>query len=118
MPERDPHDILRALRPTCEYFVGIDSDGCAFDTMEPKQKEVFCPVTVWKWGLMAASKYAREVWLFVNLYSKTRGCNRFHALDHAMDLLRERPEVKRRGVAVPAMASLKAWIRRAYDAAA
>ena len=112
MPERDPHDVLRALRPTCEYFVGIDSDGCAFDTMEPKQKEVFCPVTVWKWGLMAASKYAREVWLFVNLYSKTRGCNRFHALDHAMDLLRERPEVKRRGVAVPPMASLKAWLAR------
>jgi hypothetical protein len=27
--------------------------------------------------LQAESKYAREVWDFVNLYSKTRGANRF-----------------------------------------
>ena len=108
----DPQQVMRDFEPTCEYFVGIDSDGCAFDTMEPKQKEVFCPTTIWKWDLMAASKYAREVWLFVNLYSKTRGCNRFLALDHAMDFIRERPEVQRRGVAVPAMTELKAWIAR------
>ena len=108
----DPQQIMRDFEPTCEYFVGIDSDGCAFDTMEPKQKEVFCPTTIWKWDLMAASKYAREVWLFVNLYSKTRGCNRFLALDYAMDFIRERPEVRRRGVAVPAMKELKAWIGR------
>ena len=112
MSSPDPHEQLKAFKPRCEYFVGIDSDGCAFDTMEPKQKEVFCPTTIWKWDLMAASKYAREVWLFVNLYSKTRGCNRFMALEYAMDFLRERPEVRRRGVAVPGMKSLKAWIRR------
>ena len=108
----DPQQIMRDFAPRCEYFVGIDSDGCAFDTMEPKQKEVFCPTTIWKWDLMAVSKYAREVWLFVNLYSKTRGCNRFLALDYAMDFIRERPEVRRRGVAVPAMKELKAWIAR------
>jgi len=109
---QDPHDLMKAFRPTCEYFVGIDSDGCAFDTMEPKQKECFCPVTVWKWGLAAASKYAREVWLFVNLYSKMRGCNRFHALLYAMDLLRQRPEVLRRGVCVPELRDLAAWTKR------
>ncbi|GIT38550.1 MAG: hypothetical protein Ct9H300mP7_4710 [Verrucomicrobiota bacterium] len=31
-------------------------------------------------GLQAVSKYARQVWEFVNLYSKTRGANRFPAL--------------------------------------
>jgi len=109
----DPHKKLRAFQPTCEYFVGIDSDGCAFDTMEPKHKECFCPVTVWKWDLAAVSKYAREAWDFVNLYSKLRGCNRFHALQHVMNHLRERPEVIRRKVDIPLLKELKAWTSRA-----
>jgi len=44
----DPRQIMRDSEPTCEYSVGIDSDGCAFDTMEPKQKEVFRPTTIRK----------------------------------------------------------------------
>jgi phosphoglycolate phosphatase-like HAD superfamily hydrolase len=105
----DPHEQLKAFRPTQPFFVGIDSDGCAFDTMEPKHKECFCPVTVWKWDLAAVSKYAREAWDFVNLYSRQRGCNRFHALQLVMNLLRERPEVIRRGIDVPPLKSLAAW---------
>ncbi len=112
MAAPDPHAALKAFEPQCEYFVGIDSDGCAFDTMEPKHKECFCPVTIWKWDLAACSKYAREAWDFVNLYSKTRGCNRFHALQHVMNLLRARPEVKRRGITIPDLWELKAWTDR------
>jgi len=108
----DPQQVMRDFRPTSEYFVGIDSDGCAFDTMEPKHKECFCPVTVWKWDLAAVSKYAREAWDFVNLYSKLRGCNRFLALQHVMNLLTERPEVQRRGVEIPRLPELKAWTER------
>ena len=48
MAANDPQKVMREFEPTCEYFVGIDSDGCAFDTMEPKQKEVFCPTTIWQ----------------------------------------------------------------------
>ncbi len=109
MPAPDPHETLKAFQPTQRCFVGIDSDGCAFDTMEPKHKECFCPVTVWKWDLAAVSKYAREAWDFVNLYSKERGCNRFHALQHVMNLLRERPEVIRRKVEVPNLRALSGW---------
>ncbi len=108
----DPHKELKAFRPAHKFFVGIDSDGCAFDTMEPKHKECFCPVTVWKWDLASVSKYAREAWDFVNLYSTLRGCNRFHALQHVMDLLRERREVKRRGVRIPELKDLAAWTKR------
>jgi len=108
----DPQQIMRDFEPTSEYFVGIDSDGCAFDTMEPKHKECFCPVTVWKWDLAAVSKFAREAWDFVNLYSKTRGCNRFLALQHVMNFLRARPDVQRRHVAIPELADLAAWTRR------
>ena len=112
MAASDPQQVMTAFRPTSEYFVGIDSDGCAFDTMEPKHKECFCPVTIWKWDLAAVSKYARGAWDFVNLYSALRGCNRFHALQHVMNLLRDRPEVQRRGVAIPELKELAAWTRR------
>jgi hypothetical protein len=41
----NPQEQLIALKPEKEFFIGIDSDGCAFDTMEIKQKECFevCP---------------------------------------------------------------------------
>jgi len=105
-------DDLIHFQPKFEFFVGIDSDGCVFDSMEPKHKECFCPVFIEKWNLAAISKYAREAWEFVNLYSKDRGCNRFHALQKAFDLLRERPEVKRRGVQIPTLPVFKAWTER------
>lgn len=35
----DPTRLLRDLAPARGFFVGIDSDGCAFDTMEIKHKE-------------------------------------------------------------------------------
>jgi phosphoglycolate phosphatase-like HAD superfamily hydrolase len=108
----DPQAPLRELKPKHKFFVGIDSDGCAFDTMEPKHKECFCPVFIWKFELAAVSKYAREAWDFVNLYSKTRGCNRFHAVEHVLDFLRERDEVKRRDVHIPEMPEMRAWTRR------
>ena len=42
---------LVEMKPNYEFFIGIDSDGCAFDTMEIKQKECFCPNTIKFWGL-------------------------------------------------------------------
>ena len=51
---------LAELSPRYDFFVGIDSDGCAFDTMEIKHKECFIPNTVKHWGLQPVSKYARE----------------------------------------------------------
>ena len=34
---------LADMQPHHPFFVGIDSDGCAFDSMEIKHKECFCP---------------------------------------------------------------------------
>lgn len=108
----DPHKILIDLQPEKEFFIGIDSDGCAFDTMEIKHKECFCPNTIKHWNLQKVSKYTREAWEFVNLYSKTRGCNRFHALIHVMDLLRERKEVIARGAKIPEILEVKEWVKK------
>ena len=68
--------------------------------MEVKQKECFAPMFIKHFHLQAAAKYARQTWEFVNLYSKTRGCNRFPALAFSLNLLRRRPEVIARRVAV------------------
>ena len=51
---------LTELEPRHEFFIGIDSDGCAFDTMEIKHKECFIPAIIKHWGLQPVSKYARE----------------------------------------------------------
>jgi phosphoglycolate phosphatase-like HAD superfamily hydrolase len=101
---------LAELRPRHDFFVGIDSDGCAFDTMEVKHKECFIPNTVKWWGLQPVSKYAREAAEFVNLYSKWRGINRWPALVMVFDLLCERPDVLRRGVEIPAAPRLREFI--------
>lgn len=108
----DPAQILRDFRPTKEFFIGIDSDGCIFDSMEIKHKECFAPMFIKHFELQAVSKYAREVWEFVNLYSKTRGANRFPALSRALNLLRKRPEVIARKVSVPDTKALDEWIAR------
>ena len=100
------------LTPKHEYLVGIDSDGCAFDTMELKHKECFIPNIINYWELQGVSKYAREAAEFVNLYSKSRGVNRFPALIEALEWLQRRPEVKARGVKISIPASLRDWITR------
>lgn len=107
----DPAQVLKDLQPEREFFIGVDSDGCAFDTMEIKHKECFCPNTIKYFKLQAASKYAREAWDFVNLYSKQRGVNRFPALVAVLDLLRARKAVQDRHVEIAELPRLRQWIR-------
>jgi phosphoglycolate phosphatase-like HAD superfamily hydrolase len=101
---------LAEMQPEYQFFVGIDSDGCAFDTMEVKHKECFIPNTIKHWGLQPVSKYAREAAEFVNLYSKWRGINRWPALVMVFDLLRERSEVQARGVEPPEAPRIREFI--------
>ena len=108
----DPAQALRDFKPSKEFFIGIDSDGCIFDSMEIKHKECFTPMFIKHFKLQAVSKYARECWDFVNLYSKTRGANRFPALVRALNLLRERPQVQAREVRVADTGALDEWIAR------
>lgn len=108
----NPQDILRDLQATKEFFIGFDSDGCVFDTMEIKQKECFCPNYIKYFDLQSVSKYAREIWEFVNLYSKTRGVNRFLALIEAFRLLEVRKEVLNRNYKAADISSLINWTEK------
>ena len=93
-----------------KFLVCIDSDGCAFDTMEIKHKECFCPAYINYFGLQPVSKYARDAWDFANLYSRYRGIHRLRSLLKALEVLGEREEVKQRSFAPPAMKELRAYI--------
>jgi len=101
---------LIAFPKTKSFFVGVDSDGCAFDSMEPKHKACFYPMTVQHWELAGVAKYVRDVWDFVNLYGRTRGCNRFHALLHTFDWLADWPDAVERGYESPKVDSLRQWV--------
>jgi len=98
------------IPPERKFLIGIDSDGCVFDSMELKHKECFIPCFINHYELQGVSKYAREAAEFVNLYSKSRGANRFPALVEQLDWLRRRPEVKARGIPVPRPDGLAKWV--------
>ena len=93
-----------------KFLVCIDSDGCAFDTMEIKHKECLCPAYINYFGLQPVSKYARDAWDFANLYSRYRGIHRLLSMLKALDVLGERAEVKERNFTPPAMSELRAYI--------
>ncbi|UCH13457.1 MAG: HAD family hydrolase [Bacteroidales bacterium] len=110
--EKNPVDKLRELKPMHEFFIGIDSDGSAFDTMEIKQKECFCPNLIKYFELQTVSRYTRETWEFVNLYSIHRGYNRFIALVKFFEMLSERKDVIARKQKIPDTSALKEWINK------
>lgn len=102
-------DILLDFKPKHDLLVCIDSDGTAFDNMELKHKECFCPAAVNVWKLQSVSKYFREVWDFYNLYAKTRGINRFPGIVKCLEENAKRPEVQERGYVLPDLTELKKW---------
>lgn len=106
----DPQAPLRDFKPSMPFFVGIDSDGCVFDTMELKHKECFLPNTIRVWGLQSIAKYVREVGEFVNLYSCHRGINRWPGLVKVIEMAAARPEVQERNPRLPDLTPLKEFI--------
>ncbi len=106
----DPVTRLKEHKPSHEFLIAIDSDGCAFDTMEIKHKECFIPNIIKYWDLQPVSKYARMAGEFVNLYSKWRGVNRFPALLMTLDLLAEWDAPMARGITLPEVPNLRRWV--------
>jgi phosphoglycolate phosphatase-like HAD superfamily hydrolase len=102
---------LTGLEPRHGFFIGVDSDGCVFDTMTIKQMRCFCPNTIKQFGLDPLAGYVRDATAFVNLYSKFRGMNRYPAILMVLNLLAQRPEVAASGVRVPELRRLRQWIQ-------
>ncbi len=96
------------FKRTKDCLICIDSDGCAMDTMDIKHKHCFGPCMVREWGLEAHEKAVLDIWNEVNLYTMTRGTNRFKGLLLTMQLCGER------GIChVEGYEEIRAWVDKA-----
>lgn len=71
---------IEEFEPQKEYLVCIDSDGCAMDTMNIKHFRCFGPCMISEWELEEWGGKLLNRWNEINLYTKTRGTNRFKTL--------------------------------------
>ena len=67
-----------------EFLICVDSDGCAMDTMDCKHIHCFGPCMVDEWELGEWKDAILKRWNDINLYTITRGINRFKGLAMAL----------------------------------
>ena len=68
-----------------DFLICVDSDGCAMDTMDVKHRRCFGPCMVKEWELASWEEKILDRWNEINLYSVTRGVNRFVGLAQALE---------------------------------
>ena len=73
-----------------DYLVCVDSDGCVMDTMNCKHFHCFGPCMVTEWGLEEWKNEILDRWNVINLFSMTRGINRFKGLAMALGEINEK----------------------------
>ena len=83
-------DKFLAYTKRSDFLVCVDSDGCAMDTMDIKHIRCFGPCMVAEWGLEEWRDAILERWNEINLYTMTRGINRFKGLVKALGEIREK----------------------------
>ena len=80
---------LSEFKKTKDFLVCVDSDGCAMDTMDIKHIRCFGPCMVDVWSLHKWEKEILTRWNEINLYTITRGINRFKGLSMALSEINE-----------------------------
>ena len=86
-----------------EYLICVDSDGCVMDTMNCKHFHCFGPCMVAEWGLEPWRDAILERWNVINLFSMTRGINRFKGLAMALG------EINDTYTPIPGIHALQHW---------
>ena len=71
---------LEEFKKQKKFLICFDSDGCIMDTMDIKHIECFGPCLVSEWNLQKWEKEILSRWNDINLYTITRGINRFKGL--------------------------------------
>ena len=88
-----------------KFFIGVDSDGTAFNSMSIKHKNAFIPIFIEIWGYSEHREAVTQICERINLYSKTRGIDRFSGLLLTFD------EIKRHGIETPDYRSLRGFLK-------
>ena len=86
-----------------DYLVCVDSDGCVMDTMNCKHFHCFGPCMVTEWGLEEWKDEILDRWNVINLFSMTRGINRFKGLAMALG------EINEKYATIAGVAALQHW---------
>ena len=86
-----------------DYLVCVDSDGCVMDTMNCKHFNCFGPCMVTEWGLEEWKDEILDRWNVINLFSMTRGINRFKGLAMALG------EIDQKYKPITGIAALQHW---------
>lgn len=92
-----------------QFLICIDSDGCAMDTMDIKHIRCFGPEWIKAFGLEKYETDALAYWNMINLYSGTRGINRFKGLALGLQ------EMERRGVMIEGLDYFVRWTQEAKE---
>lgn len=87
-----------------EFLVCVDSDGCAMDTMDIKHILCFGPCMVEEWKLYTWKDEILKRWNDINLYTITRGINRFNGLAKALS------EIDEQYIKIDEVDDLVAWV--------
>ena len=100
---------LQAFAKQKDYLICVDSDGCAMDTMDIKHFRCFGPCMVEEWGLEEWAEPILNRCNTINLYSGTRGINRFKGLAMALT------EIDKVYRPIEGVAELTAWAEHAPE---
>lgn len=101
--------VLDDFKKSKDFCVCVDSDGCAMDTMNIKHIRCFGPCMVVEWGLEEWKDAILERWNVINLYSGTRGINRFKGLAMALG------EIDKQYTPIAGIEALQDWAANADE---
>ena len=99
--------IFDAFTKKHDYLICVDSDGCVMDTMNCKHFRCFGPCMVDEWDLLPWCAQILARWNEINLFSMTRGINRFKGLALALS------EIDVQYTPIRGIEYLRAWVERA-----
>lgn len=102
-------DICKSFKKSKDFLICIDSDGCAMDTMDIKHIQCFGPCMVEMWNLETWQEPILRRWNEINLYTMTRGINRFKALALALK------EIDTQYCRISDLETLERWVATAGE---
>ncbi len=92
-----------------DFLVCVDSDGCAMDTMDIKHIRCFGPCMVREWELQTWEEPILTRWNEINLYTMTRGINRFEGLSLALQ------EIHKKYCCIDGLEALVTWVSKSDE---
>ena len=95
---------INDFKPEKDFLICFDSDGCVMNTMEAKHSLCFGPCMIQEWHLSYLGEEILDRWKEINLYTITRGINRYRGLAMALT------EIDKKYRAINGVDKLNGWV--------